>query len=106
MVFSNETAERIDVKRALILFHATWSGYSIEIGRKILDHVNVSALSNLKIYVVDIDSVSEQVVIKFLGTGCHGYAESALVINGQVTGRYLKQQDLDPFLRLLSTQYL
>lgn len=93
----------LDVKQfdnVLILFHAIWSGPSISNLSKILERVN-QYRPTLKIFVIDIDSVSLDYIKSILGHQSHGHGEAIYIENGQVKGKCREQLDQSEFNKFI-----
>lgn len=81
----------------LILFHACWSGQSITNIRKILSTLINYDTTILKIYIADIDNISDDFKKNYLGQLSNGHGEAAWIENGQIRAKHLRQSAFDTF---------
>jgi len=106
-VLVKETPPQIsEIDRALIIIHATWSGPSHAIVKKILSEIqNVSKVLDYEVYILDIDNLEIKYIESILnGKKAHGYAESVWVENGNIQKLHLKQKELEPFIEYVKSR--
>ena len=89
-----------NLKSAIIIFHAVWSGYSYQYIPKILETLN-SLQTTKNIYIVNIDNVSLDFIKSYLGQLCNGYGEAAYLSDGKVISKYTDKNTFEPFLDYL-----
>lgn len=91
-----------NLKSAILIFHAVWSGYSYQFIPKILETLN-SLQTHTKIYIINIDHVSHDFIKGFLGQLCHGYGEAVYLSDGKVVVKYTYENSFEPFLSYLKS---
>ncbi len=98
LVMSDDELRSIAHDFALVIFHAPWSSYSIGNIHRILTRVAARPANDLETYLVDSDSISDEVKQHVLGAMCHGYGEAVLFSSGKEIAHHWKSFDLEPFL--------
>ena len=88
------------LKSAVIIFHAVWSGPSYANVGRILQTLN-NLNTKIRILIVDLDSVTDENKYNIIGCLCHGYAESAYVVDGKIVSRHSSNSNFDTYIDYL-----
>ena len=111
IIQDDESLDITELKIGLISGFSVWSGYTFEIGKRVINEISDEMAKNqIPIYLLDCDFVSVEFQKMLFKTNRWGYFESCWVENGEIQKRYKYKYELDPFLffiknRLKELQY-
>jgi hypothetical protein len=96
-----------DIRIGLIAGFSCGSPVSFIIGKKIIEELaNFLSKTEIKIYFIDCDLVSEKFQKEVFNSYKWGYFESAWIEHGEITKSYKYQSDLTPFFTFLKNRFL
>ena len=76
-----------EIVRGIVLIFATGSGHSVTALQKLTAVIARLGLGLLEIKVIDIESMTEQDMIRVFGRIFHGYGETLWIRSGKVVGQ-------------------